>query len=1018
MSRTSIRRARYLAYLGIALSVAACSPTAEPTLPIMAPTSPTVELAVEPTVEQPPLEASAELEVPVPSYDPVAWKLEHGLLRGPADRSLVQAPAHTVGSVDGFFVRDDASDTGFTEIKAELLYQNDLVSMWVEDGLAVNTSALSTAADTFAREIMPILRDFFGQEWSPGVDNDPRLSILHLPFLADAVGEYSSADQYLSSVEPFSNQREMFYVSLAEFEVGSDDYMATLAHEFEHMIQWRNDPSESTWLDEGLAQLAERIVGYNTVTTHPSFLGKTNLQLNAWPSNPAQNLPNYGGSYLFLLYLWERFGDDLIRELARHPEDGMAAVRQSLAQREIDAHEVFGDWTVANLRAEASPPYGYAQETLRPACPVQHISALPSNIEGRLPQYSTDYLRLEGTGEVELGFRGSTRVGAIPANAASGTYFWWSNRGDNVHSTLTRSFDLTGLERATLLFQTWHDIELYVDSGYVSISTDWGESWDFLNGIQTIYDPAFDYGPNYTGVSGSRARPEWVSERIDLSPYVDSEVQLRFEYVTTSPHSGHGWAIDDIAIPEIDYLYDVDTGDGGWIGEGFIRTRQAVDQDWAVYLALPGEVRKLQLADDGSTSTRFSLSPDQSAATVVIAAMAPRTKVEATYKLSLAGEAALSPANNPDPGSGIFFDDFSDECSGWEINESAASAYGYRNEALYFDLKDSGQIALSNPGFSLSDVVIDVRTMQAASAGDNSWGVVCRYLDVDNYYGFEISDDQYFTIYAFLEGEFVPLQEWSQLASIATGDGAQNRLSASCVGDTLSLYLHGQEIASVTDGRLTAGDIGLTASTYDGAGARVLFDNLRVETPDYASLPDVLLYEDFGDPGGGWNIESDGERAVGYLEGEYFIDVFMPDLWTWSLVGGDYGDVVVEVDTRIDIPTTDNSWGLFCRYLDADNQYAFEIGNDGLYVIYALVGGDPVQLTDWMFSTAINTGPGAKNHIRVSCVGDELELVVNGVTLATARDSTFQRGDVALVGATYESGGSRVLFDNLVLRQP
>jgi hypothetical protein len=71
-----------------------------------------------------------------------------------------------------------------------------------------------------------------------------------------------------------------------------------------------------------------------------------------------------------------------------------------------------------------------------------------------------------------------------------------------------------------------------------------------------------------------------------------------------------------------------------------------------------------------------------------------------------------------------------------------------------------------------------------------------------------------------------------------------------------------------------------------------------------------------------------------------------------------------------------------------------------------------------MFSTAINTGPGAENHIRVSCVGDALELVVNGVTLAEVRDSTFRSGDVALLGATYGAGGSRVLFDNLILRQP
>jgi hypothetical protein len=183
-------------------------------------------------------------------------------------------------------------------------------------------------------------------------------------------------------------------------------------------------------------------------------------------------------------------------------------------------------------------------------------------------------------------------------------------------------------------------------------------------------------------------------------------------------------------------------------------------------------------------------------------------------------------------------------------------------------------------------------------------------------------------------------------------------------------------------------------------------------------LPDVLLFEDFSDPNSGWDVESDSQSAVGYLEDEYFIEVLTPDLWIWSLVGSDYDDIVVEVDTRVVSATTDNSWGVFCRYADADNQYVFEIGNDGLHVIYALVEGVFVQLSDWTFSSAINTGTGAKNHIRASCVGDELELVVNGVTLATVTDSAFRTGDVALVGATYSAGGGRVTFDNLVLRQP
>ena len=1012
------------ALLACAAGLASCEPASTP-VPATSPAPPTQAPppteAAPPTPEPPAADLTRlVVEAELPPYDPIAWKLALGLVEGPVERTNADPPSYAEGSVASFFVTDEQSETGYRQLEAELLYMNDTVGMWVELGIEVDRAALRDAADRFASEIVPTVRSIFGQEWSPGVDNDPRLSILHVPFLKYASGQFDPIDEYPQEFEPYSNQREMFYVSLADFEVGDPQYMATLAHEFQHMIQWNTGSSAGYWLFEGLAQLAERLAGFDLVANDAEFLAKTGTQLNAWSASPTENLPYYGASYLFSLYLWEQWGEDLIRELARHPLGGMAAVRQILAARGTDLDAVFADWTVANLLDDPSlmgGRFGYTQERLRPACPRIRVSELPFEFEGTLAQYSAQYLIMDGTGQIELEFQGLPEVGAIADSAHSGDRFWWSNRGDNSHMTLTRAFDLTGLEAATLEYWTWYDIEPFADFGYITISGDGGESWEFLEGEAMAFDREFDFGPNYTGVSGGGVAPEWVEDRIDLSAYIGGEVLVRFEYVTQTSFTGYGWAIDDIALPELGYQHDAEADAGGWEGHGFVRTPQALKQKWALHLVQPGEVRRLEVGEDGLARASLSLAPDQDAATLVVAAMAPRTKVEASYRLSLAGSASLSARPETAPGL-AYQDDFSDLCSGWGIDETSDYAYGYQDGKFFMDLPVPNVVAVSNAGLSFVDAMIEVDTAQDSTAGDNIWGVICRYLDFDNYYEFDISNDGYFAIFALLDGEFVPLQDWTPTQSIGSGDGATNQLAVSCVGETLSLAVNGVQLASVTDSRLTTGDIGFTAGTYETGGARITFDDLRVATPDYAQLEGVLLFDDFSDPASGWDEHRDAEFVLGYQEGSYFIEITAENRLEWSSAFLDAADVDVQVDTVLESPTVDNSWGVFCRYRDVDNYYALEIGSDGLFTIYAIVAGQYVTLADWTYSDAIATGEGAENHIRVRCVGQTLSLTVNGVLLAEVEDASLSGGDVALTSSTYTVGGSRVTFDNLVVWQP
>ena len=763
-----------------------------------------------------------------------------GWLDRPVSRTIPGLPlSYNVGDIEDFVFYEDTG--GIRTVKAKLYYITENVYMWVEVGADIDQKALAQAAEQFENDIYLTDRNYFGEEWSPGVDKDPRIFILHLTGLGEVSGLFGNSDVYTTDVQAYSNQREIIYVNLDQVVIRDDYYLATLAHEFQHMIQWNNEGNEAHWLDEGLAQLAEYLNGFDDTVSVVEFLRQSNTQLNAWvEGRVADDLRYYGASYLFLLYLWERLGDEFIRTLARHPAESLNSINASLAEQGLDLtiDDIFADWIVANYLDDvtiADGRYGYQFETLGPICPRHLYTTLPIQEKMTLPQYTADYIEIEGQGEFSIEFKGTTEVPLIPAEAYSGKSFWWSNRGDDAYMTLTRSFDLSGLDEAILQFWTWYDIQKSADFAYVEVSIDGGSTWEVLGGKQTKYGPGVDYATNrYSGVSGNGKEPQWVMEEMDLSLYVGQEIIIRFEYRTDTWFNGSGFAVDDIAIPELDYTYDAEAGEDDWKGEGFVRTSNVVPQNWALQLISPVDgvtVQQLDVAEDGTAYADITLGDGVKKTTLIIGAMAPVTEVEASYELKITGELTGAIQTEPTSENVLFQDDFSYVCSGWETYNDSKVADGYVDGIYFIEVKVPEWSRQSVGDQEFSDLMIEVDTTQKVSTVDNYWGVICRYQDESNYYIFEISNDGFYTILALVNGGWVTLVDWTESGTINQGKGAANQLCVTCKGDQLSLEINGKTVAEVRDSSFKSGNIGLEAGTFSQGGAMILFDNFVVSKP-------------------------------------------------------------------------------------------------------------------------------------------------------------------------------------------
>jgi len=618
------------------------TPTATVT-PEVQPTSTPVEVrAPKKPVINDPLSGPNLLPEP-PERDLYALALRFGKVQAGVepDSNTVKKDggSYEVGHSQSFFVNDLVDNTTYT-IMATLRVVSENAYWYGDDDekVSISDQALLRGAEVFESEIRPGMVRSLGDIRNPGVDGDPRLTVLHTPLRA-ADGYFGSSDEYPQSIHPHSNQREMIYMDVSRLTPGSYPYLSVLAHELQHAIHWNLDGGEDAWINEGMSELAKEQVGYDTYFVD-AFLRKPEVQLNFWPDEIGTSAPHYGASLLFLAYVAEYYGGyEAMGDLVREQADGINALELHLSKFGQSFEKVFKSWAVANYLDADSGPYRYPDRSVKVQS-IRRVFAELQEVES-LPQFAARYydLRLPD-GDYLLDFSGGARVAQVDTQCWSGQSCWWSGNGDSIDSMLTRDLDLTGLTHATLEFWTWFDIEEGWDYAYVSVSADGGQTWDILEGEHTTADDPVgnNFGTGFTAKSG-----QWVQESMDISEFAGEKIQLRFEYITDDAVNLDGFVLDDIAVPELGLLDDAET-EGSWTGAGFQLIGNALPQKFAVQViefGLDGDsvVREIDLEGGIAAQAQFAgLGKDIENVVLVITPLTRGTFMPSGYSLSITAD--------------------------------------------------------------------------------------------------------------------------------------------------------------------------------------------------------------------------------------------------------------------------------------------------------------------------------------------------------------------------------------------
>jgi len=166
--------------------------------------------------------------------------------------------------------------------------------------------------------------------------------------------------------------------------------------------------------------------------------------------------------------------------------------------------------------------------------------------------------------------------------------------------------------------------------------------------------------------------------------------------------------------------------------------------------------------------------------------------------------------------------------SGWMIRETGNNQWGYLNNHYQITVGDPNLRVISVYLVNASGGTIRTSGIINQDQPQTSYGVVCRYKDIDNYFFFEISSDGTYQIGRRLNGEYRLLNGMQGVINSAINPTGYNEIFVTFFWEEMSLYVNDVLIETVYDNSLLEGYVGLSTTTGEYGGFEVSFEEFNL----------------------------------------------------------------------------------------------------------------------------------------------------------------------------------------------
>lgn len=479
----------------------------------------------------------------------------------------------------------------------------DNVEIWVANDLAygpdnpkpadiVTQAQVDKLKAEFDSNIYPVATDFFGTPDTLDGSQSPLPGMVGLP-----EGYYEGSDKVIMLVdnvqdEGWNNPSYPFFVAgffwqtlenytdrnIITIDTNSwetrleSTFFGTTIHELQHLIQADNDGAEETWVNEGMSTFSEFLGGYghgegsiNFYLDHPEN-SLVNWDEHGSAATGPETIADYGQVYLFTLYMYDKFGQEFIREIATDGNtQGIASIDKVLEDYGTNKTftELYQDFMTALTldNDTVSKDYKFDSIDLRElpvgdgvrGKTVDFEKAKTFEKEG-VPAWGGDFkefdldrtvrgMKFDGVDFLPLQWE----TVANPLDASEQVLH--ANNGDEADQALIFGATVP-TENPTLSFEHYYNIEEQWDFAAVQVSTDNGETWTSLKNENTRSDVVEEGYPtikeNVPGFTGEKTN--WSTETFDLSAYAGQDVLVSFRNLTDWGSNEAGWFVKNIEL--------------------------------------------------------------------------------------------------------------------------------------------------------------------------------------------------------------------------------------------------------------------------------------------------------------------------------------------------------------------------------------------------------------------------------------------------------------------------------------
>jgi hypothetical protein len=130
-------------------------------------------------------------------------------------------------------------------------------------------------------------------------------------------------------------------------------------------------------------------------------------------------------------------------------------------------------------------------------------------------------------------------------------------------------------------------------------------------------------------------------------------------------------------------------------------------------------------------------------------------------------------------------------------------------------------------------------------------------------------------------------------------------------------------------------------------------------------------------------------------------------------------DVCVSLTAITSVDPTQAKAGLIFWYQDVNNFYVFELAPNGSASAWRRQRGKWLPQADWQAAPSANKSDGATNELRVTTVGDDATLYVNGTQFKKISGSAPDKGQqIGLFAGSPDKAAATFAFDDLKITKP